>query len=52
MEFLDKLVLPQSSEHLQLLHYIAILLLAILILYLSLFLSSAILSLTTLKIIT
>lgn len=45
MEFLDKLVLPQSSEHLELLHYISILLMTILIPYLSLISSGTIISL-------
>lgn len=45
MEFLDKLVLPQSSEHLELLHYISILLMTILIPYLSLIFGGTILSL-------
>ncbi len=45
MEFLDKLVLPQSSEHLELLHYISILLMSILIPYLSLIFGGTILSL-------
>ncbi len=45
MEFLDKLVLPQSSEHLELLHYISILLMTILIPYLSLIFGGTILTL-------
>jgi cytochrome c len=45
MEFLDKLVLPQSAEHLELLHYISILLLTIVIPYLSLIFGGTILSL-------
>jgi cytochrome c len=49
MEFLDKLVLPQSAEHLELLHYIAILLLALLIPYLSLIFGGSIISLSYLR---
>lgn len=49
MEFLDKLVLPQSAEHLELLHYLSILLLAILIPYLSLILGGTVLSLKYLR---
>ncbi|MCX7612217.1 MAG: hypothetical protein N2043_11580 [Ignavibacterium sp.] len=45
MEFLDKLVLPQSAEHLNLLHYISILLLTILIPYLCIILGGVLLSL-------
>jgi cytochrome c len=49
MEFIDKLVLPQSAEHLKLLHYISILLLGILIPYLSLIFGGTILCLKYLR---
>lgn len=35
MEFLDKLVLPQSAEHIQLLHYMSMLVLFIFIPFIS-----------------
>ncbi len=45
MDFLDKLVIPQSSEHIQLLHYLLILILFLFIPFLSAVFGSTILSL-------
>jgi len=45
MDFLDKLVIPQSSEHIQLLHYLLMLILFLFIPFISAVLGSAILSL-------
>lgn len=45
MDFLDKLVIPQSSEHIQLLHYLLILILFLFIPFISAVFGSAILSL-------
>jgi len=44
MEFLDKLVLPQSFEHIQLLHYITNIVMFLFIPFISIFLSGTILS--------
>ncbi|RPI68984.1 MAG: hypothetical protein EHM47_13885, partial [Ignavibacteriales bacterium] len=45
MEFLDKLVLPQSAEHIELLHYMVILVLALFIPFISIILGGTTLSL-------
>src|SRR5574338_454779 len=45
MDFLDKLVIPQSSEHIQLLHYLLILILFLFIPFISAVFGSTILSL-------
>ncbi len=45
MDFLDKLVIPQSSEHIQLLHYLLMLILFLFIPFISAVLGSTILSL-------
>ena len=45
MDFLDKLVIPQSAEHIQLLHYLLILILFLFIPFMSAVFGSAILSL-------
>lgn len=45
MDFLDKLVIPQSSEHIQLLHYLLMLILFLFIPFISAVFGSAILSL-------
>lgn len=44
MEFLDKLILPQSAEHIQLLHYITILILSIFIPFISIIFGGTFLS--------
>lgn len=45
MDFLDKLVIPQSSEHIQLLHYLLMLILFLFIPFISVVLGSTVLSL-------